>query len=219
MLELSGIHIEAAGRVLVADLSARVAPGEVLAVMGDSGSGKSTLLAYLCGTLAQGLSGRGGIRLFDIAIDQLPTVRRRVAILFQDDLLFPHLSVQDNLLFALPAGDAPGRTASRRQRLALAHQALAEAGLEGFGERRPHTLSGGQRARVSVLRALLAEPRAVLLDEPFSRLDAALRERFRAFVFERIRALRIPAVLVTHDPMDVPAGARCIRLAPEPEHA
>ena len=219
MLELTGVHIEAAGRVLVQDLTARVAPGEVLAVMGDSGSGKSSLLAYLCGALAPGLSGHGEIRLFDIAIDRLPTVRRRVAILFQDDLLFPHMSVQDNLLFALPVGDLQGRNASRRQRLALAHGALAEAGLEGFGERLPHTLSGGQRARVSVLRALLAEPRAVLLDEPFSRLDAALRERFRAFVFERIRALQIPAVLVTHDPMDVPAGARCIRLAPEPEHA
>jgi putative thiamine transport system ATP-binding protein len=219
MLELTGIHLEAAGRVLVADLSARVAPGEVLAVMGDSGSGKSSLLAYLCGTLAPGLSGRGQIRLFDIAIDRLPTVRRRVAILFQDDLLFPHLSVQDNLLFALPTGGAPGRSASRGQRLALAQQALAAAGLEGFGERRPHTLSGGQRARVSVLRALLAEPRAVLLDEPFARLDAALRERFRAFVFERIRALQIPAVLVTHDPLDVPAGAQCIRLGPESAHA
>jgi len=218
MLELSGIHIEAAGRVLVADLSARVAPGEVLAVMGDSGSGKSSLLAYLCGALAPGVTGRGEITLFGTAIDRLPTVRRRVAILFQDDLLFPHLSVQDNLLFALPAGDAQGRTASRRKRLAQVHLALAEAGLEGFGERRPHTLSGGQRARVSVLRALLSEPRAVLLDEPFSRLDAALRARFRAFVFERIRALRIPAVLVTHDSMDVPVGARCIRLTPEPEH-
>jgi len=89
----------------------------------------------------------------------------------------------------------------------------------GCAPPRPHTLSGGQRARVSVLRALLSEPRAVLLDEPFSRLDAALRERFRAFVFERIRALKVPAVLVTHDPMDVPSGARCIRLTPEPENA
>ena len=215
MLELSGIHIEAAGRVLVQNLSARVAPGEVLALMGDSGSGKTSLLAYLCGTLAPGLTGRGDVRLFGALIQTLPTARRRVGILFQDDLLFPHLSVQDNLLFALPA--APG--VSRGQRLLKAHAALAEAGLEGYGERLPHTLSGGQRARVSVLRALLAEPRAVLLDEPFSRLDAALRGRFRAFVFEHIRAHAIPAVLVTHDPQDVPAGARCIQLTPEAEHA
>ena len=211
MLELSGIHIEAAGRVLVADLSARVAPGEVLAVMGDSGSGKSTLLAYLCGTLAQGLSGRGGIRLFDIAIDQLPTVRRRVAILFQDDLLFPHLSVLENLLFALPSGAAA-------ERVARAPAALADAGLAEHGRRMPHTLSGGQRARVSVLRALLAQPRALLLDEPFSRLDLPLRERFRAFVFERLRALGIPAVLVTHDVHDVPPGAQVLQLSAEADH-
>lgn len=215
MLELTGVRIEAAGRVLVQDLTARVAPGEVLAVMGDSGSGKSSLLAYLCGTLAPGLTGGGDVRLFGAAIRTLPTAQRRVAILFQDDLLFPHLSVQDNLLFALPGGSG----ASRSQRLAQANKALAEAGLEGYGERLPHTLSGGQRARVSVLRALLSEPRALLLDEPFSRLDAALRERFRAFVFERIRAQRIPAVLVTHDPLDVPAGAQCIRLKAGAEHA
>ena len=215
MLELTGVHIEAAGRVLMRDLTARVAPGEVLAVMGDSGSGKSSLLAYLCGTLAPGLTGRGDVRLFGAAIHTLPTAQRRVAILFQDDLLFPHLSVLDNLLFALPGGSG----ASRSQRLAQANKALAEAGLEGYGERLPHTLSGGQRARVSVLRALLSEPRALLLDEPFSRLDAALRERFRAFVFERIRAQRIPAVLVTHDSLDVPAGARCMRLTPQAEHA
>ena len=213
MLELNDIHIETAGRVLVQQLSARVAPGEVLAVMGESGSGKSSLLGYLCGTLAPGLIGRGEIRLFGAPVHGLPTASRRVAILFQDDLLFPHLNVQDNLLFALPA--APG--ASRTARLAKAHAALAEAGLAGFGERSPHTLSGGQRARVSVLRALLAEPRAVLLDEPFSRLDAALRERFRSFVFERLRAQGIPAVLVTHDPQDVPRGAQCIRLTNEAE--
>ena len=213
MLELNDIHIETAGRVLVQRLSARVAPGEVLAVMGESGSGKSSLLAYLCGTLAPGLIGRGEIRLFGAPIHSLPTARRRVAILFQDDLLFPHLNVQDNLLFALPAA----RVASRAERLAKAHAALAEAGLTGYGERSVHTLSGGQRARVSVLRALLAEPRAVLLDEPFSRLDAALRERFRSFVFERLRTQGIPAVLVTHDPQDVPPGAQCIRLTNEAE--
>ena len=130
---------------------------------------------------------------------------RRVGILFQDDLLFPHLTVLENLLFALPAGAA----AERRAR---AEAALASAGLAGYGPRLPHTLSGGQRSRVSVLRALLAQPQALLLDEPFSRLDMALRERFRAFVFERLREQRIPAVLVTHDAHDVPAGAQVIQL-------
>ena len=205
MLELDGITLATPQRVLIRALSARVGPGEVLVVMGESGSGKSSLLAYLCGTLAPGLTASGRVRLDGRDIDALPTVQRRVGILFQDDLLFPHLTVMENLLFALPAGAA----AERRAR---AEAALASAGLAGYGPRLPDTLSGGQRSRVSVLRALLAQPQALLLDEPFSRLDMALRERFRAFVFERLREQRIPAVLVTHDAHDVPAGAQVIQL-------
>jgi putative thiamine transport system ATP-binding protein len=114
--------------------------------------------------------------------------------------------VLENLHNALPAHG------SRAQRIAQAEAALDRAGLAGHGERWPHSLSGGQRSRVSVLRALLAQPRALLLDEPFSRLDAALRARFRDFVVERVREQGIPAVLVTHDPQDVPLGARVIEL-------
>ena len=212
MLELDHIHIAARSRVLIRDLSARVAGGAVLAVMGESGSGKSSLLAYLCGTLAPGIEARGDVRLDGRDIGALPTLQRRVGILFQDDLLFPHLSVLGNLLFASPPAAGAG---ARTQRAGQAHAALAQAGLEGHAQHLPHTLSGGQRARVSVLRALLAQPRALLLDEPFARLDADLRERFRAFVFERLRELGIPAVLVTHDVHDVPPGAQCIRLLPE----
>jgi putative thiamine transport system ATP-binding protein len=205
MLELVDISIATPERALMRGLSARIGAGEVLVVMGESGSGKSSLLAWLCGTLAPGLTASGVVRLDGREIQTLPTLERRVGILFQDDLLFPHLSVLENLLFALPAGVAA-------ERVARAQAALADAGLADHGVRMPHTLSGGQRARVSVLRALLAQPRALLLDEPFSRLDLALRERFRAFVFERLRAQGIPAVLVTHDAHDVPAGARVIQL-------
>jgi putative thiamine transport system ATP-binding protein len=212
MLELVDIRIATPERTLVRGLSARVGPGEVLAVMGESGAGKSSLLAWLCGTLAPGLAASGEVRLDGRDIGALPTVQRRIGILFQDDLLFPHLSVADNLLFALPAGAA----AERRAR---ADAALVQADLAGFGPRLPHTLSGGQRARVSVLRALLARPHALLLDEPFARLDAALRGRFRAFVFERLRAQGIPAVLVTHDPHDVPPGARVLDLDAERNNA
>ena len=209
-LELEAISLATPERVLVRGLSARVGAGQVLAVMGESGSGKSSLLALLCGTLPAGLTGSGTVRLDGRDITALPIAERRVGLLFQDDLLFPHMSVLGNLLFALPAGPHAARVAQ-------AEAALAQADLAGLGARRPHTLSGGQRARVSVLRALLAQPRALLLDEPFSRLDAALRERFRRFVFERIRALGVPAVLVTHDPHDVPVGAQLISLDPETE--
>jgi putative thiamine transport system ATP-binding protein len=212
MLELEAITIVAPHHVLLRGLGVAVGAGEVLALMGESGSGKSSLLGYLSGTLAAPMHGSGRVRLDGRDITDLPTRERRIGLLFQDDLLFPHLSVLGNLLFALPAGE-------RAARIAKAEAALAGAGLEGFGARMPHTLSGGQRARVSVLRALLAEPRALLLDEPFSRLDAALRVRFRAFVFERLRRQGIPAVLVTHDPNDIPAGAQRVDLRPDPPDA
>jgi putative thiamine transport system ATP-binding protein len=212
MLELDAVRIATHERVLVRDLRARVGAGEVLVVMGASGSGKSSLLAYLCGTLPAALRAQGRVRLHGRDITTLPVAERRVGILFQDDLLFPHMSVLDNLLFALPAGPRAGR-------VARAEAALAQAGLAGSSGRFPHTLSGGQRARVSVLRAMLAQPRALLLDEPFSRLDATLRERFRAFVFAGIREQGIPALLVTHDPADVPPGAQVIHLGAEPGDA
>ena len=217
MLELDTITIAVvdttARRVLVRALSAQVAAGEVLVVMGDSGSGKSSLLALISGTLAPTFEASGRIRLDGRDIQSLPTAQRRVGMLFQDDLLFPHMSVLDNLLFALPV------EGSRTQRIAQAEAALHSADLAGYGARWPASLSGGQRARVSVLRALLAQPRALLLDEPFSRLDASLRQRFRGFVFERLRAQGIPALLVTHDPQDVPEGAQVIALSADASHA
>jgi putative thiamine transport system ATP-binding protein len=146
----------------------------------------------------------------DVELTPLPPEARRVGILFQDDLLFPHLSVAGNLAFALPASVRP--MAQRRARI---EQALADAGLAGFGDRDPATLSGGQRARVALLRTLLAQPRALLLDEPFSKLDAQLRDEVRRFVFEHARDSALPTVLVTHDEADaVAAGGAVIRLVP-----
>jgi putative thiamine transport system ATP-binding protein len=204
-LELIDLSLALPDRVLVAGLRARVEPGEVLTLMGESGSGKSSLLAYVAGSLQPPLAGRGALRLDGCDLGALPIEQRRVALLYQDDLLYPHMSVLGNLLFALPAGPRAGR-------VARAEAALAGAGLAGFGARRPHTLSGGQRARVSLLRALLAAPRVVLLDEPFSRLDAALRTQMREFVWRHLRQSQVCAVLVTHDAADVPAGGAVVDL-------
>jgi putative thiamine transport system ATP-binding protein len=205
MLELDQVQISVQQRVLVRGLSARIARGEVLAVMGASGSGKSSLLAWIAGTLEPPFEARGRLTLDADDLTHLPIQQRRIGLLFQDDLLFPHYSVRDNLLFALPAG-------LRAERVAAADTALAEAGLGGYGERMPASLSGGQRSRVSLLRTLLAEPRAVLLDEPFSKLDATLRAQMRDFTFGLLRARGVPAVLVTHDADDVPPGAQRISL-------
>ena len=133
----------------------------------------------------------------------LPTHARRIGLMFQDDLLFPHLSVGGNLAFALPP------RVNDRARVVAA--ALEEAGLSGFDHRDPATLSGGQRARVALLRTLLAEPKALLLDEPFSRLDAGLRGQIRSFVFDQARARGLPVILVTHDIEDArAAGGRVL---------
>jgi len=202
-LSLTGVEIGwADGRVLVPTLDLSVAPGQAATIMGASGSGKSTLLAYVGGFLDRSaFAARGRVTIDGTDITALAPDRRRTGILFQDDLLFPHLSVGGNLLFGLPAS-VRGRAA----RLAAVEAALDQAGLSGFAARDPATLSGGQRARVALLRTLLAEPRALLLDEPFGKLDAALRAEFRSFVFRHARERRLPTLLVTHDAADAAAA-------------
>ncbi len=209
------VHLQQLGsaqRVLLRDLRFEVAPGEILTLMGASGSGKSSVLAAIAGTLhsvaegAQALRFDGSVTLAGTDITALPTARRGIGLLFQDPLLFAHMTVAENLLFAVPPGP-------RAQRLQQVEQALRDAELAGYGERDPATLSGGQRARVALMRALLARPRALLLDEPFSKLDTALRDQFRALVFEHIRARNIPAVLVTHDTADIADAAPVLALA------
>jgi putative thiamine transport system ATP-binding protein len=203
------IHIQrltTRDHTLVQDLRFEVAPGQILTLMGPSGCGKSSVLATIAGTLdREALQFNGTVRLDGQALDALPTAARGIGLLFQDDLLFAHMTVAENLLFAVPAGP-------KQERLDAVERALREAGLAGFGARDPATLSGGQRARIALMRALLAKPRALLLDEPFSRLDAALRDQFRAFVFEHLRARQMPAVLVTHDAADIADPALVIQL-------
>jgi putative thiamine transport system ATP-binding protein len=196
-LTLDTLQIDRAGTPLVR-LSAHVPPGQVLTVMGPSGSGKSTLLAALIGALPAAFSLSGRIVLNDKDITTLPTAQRQIGILFQDDVLFPHLSVAQNLGFGLRPGG------SRIDRQARVEAALDRMGLSGFGPRDPASLSGGQRARVALARTLLAEPLALLLDEPFSKLDQTLRAQIRYLVFAETRNL--PVILVTHDPEDARAA-------------
>ena len=174
--------------------------------MGPSGSGKSTLFAWMIGALSGDFRARGELWLNERRCDTLPTEHRRIGILFQDPLLFDHFSVGQNLQLALP------ESVRGEARKAAVEQALSRAGLHGFAPRDPATLSGGQRARVSLLRALLARPEALLLDEPFSRLDATLRAAFRRWVFEELARQAIPAILVTHDREDGPPAGRCLAM-------
>lgn len=208
-LELQQVTLRIGNRVLVDSLSLTVDPGEVVTLMGESGAGKSTLLAFICGALPSAFAATGRVWIGGKEITQLPPESRRLGILFQDDLLFPHLSVAQNLAFALPA--AVRNRVERRQRI---ESVLNAIGLGGFGERDPASLSGGQRARVSLIRVLLAEPRGLLLDEPFSKLDRPTRSRFREWVFDQVRERNLPTLLVTHEPEDALAAAgRVLQIA------
>lgn len=222
------VHIERLGsahHALVSGLHLDVPPGEILTLMGPSGCGKSSVLAAIAGTLASVSEGllplqlQGTVQLNGRELAHLPTHQRGVGLVFQDALLFPHMTVAENLLFAVPVSDTSGTKATTAQRQARVQQALQEAELSGMGERDPSTLSGGQRARVALMRALLAEPQALLLDEPFSKLDAALRAQLRPWVFAHVRERRIPVVLVTHDEQDVADPQRVLHLrATEESH-
>ncbi|MEJ7669805.1 MAG: ATP-binding cassette domain-containing protein [Casimicrobiaceae bacterium] len=204
-LRLDAVRIELGGRELIAPLDLIVASGEQVTVMGPSGCGKSTLLAYISGTLDPVFHASGRIVIGEMDVTALPPERRRIGIQFQDDLLFPHLSVGENLAFALLS-----TVRGKGNRRARVRQALVEAELDGFVDRDPATLSGGQRARVALMRTLLSEPKVLLLDEPFNKLDAQLRNDFRKFVFEHAAARGLPTLLVTHDAADAAAAGGCV---------
>ena len=202
------------GSPLLGPMNFDIQPGEIMTLMGASGAGKSTVLNWLIGAPQPMFNVAGEGWLGETRVDTLATEQRRIGILFQEDLLFPHFSVGDNLAYALPA--ATKGKAARRDAI---ETVLSSAGLENFYQRDPATLSGGQRARVSLLRALIAEPQALLMDEPFSKLDATLRQQFRQFVYDRVQARKIPTLLVTHDAEDIPKGGEVLELcAAETSH-
>jgi len=198
---------------LLAPLAFSVSPGAVCTLMGPSGVGKSSLLAAIAGTLSVVSEGlrplvfEGTITLNDRRVEALPAYQRGIGLVTQEPLLFPHLTVAENLAFGIaqPSGKA--------KRAALVAQALQAADLQGYGDADPSRLSGGQRARVALMRALLAEPRALLLDEPFSKLDETLRQHIRDWFFAQVLSRQIPAVLVTHDPSDIADREHLIDLA------
>ena len=205
-LVLEDVAVRAGGATLLEGLSLGVAAGEIVTLMGPSGAGKSSLLLWLAGVAPPAVAGSGRISLDGRRLEALPPEARRLGLMLQEPLLFPHMSVLENLLFAIPR-----RHRGRSRRRAAAEAALATVGLDGLGGRDPATLSGGQRSRVALVRCLLAEPGALLLDEPFASLDRARRDEVRGFVFARVRAAALPTLLVSHDPDDAAAaGGRVI---------
>lgn len=200
MLELRNLSKQWDHRPLLADVSLNVDSGETVALLGASGSGKSTLLKMVAGLEVP----ESGSVWFDGAdITDLPPERRGFALMFQDFALFPHLNVQDNVAFGL-VEQGVEKAAAREQ----AREMLQRFGLGDHAKARVWTLSGGEQQRVALARALITQPRALLLDEPFSALDATLREQLRNEFRERIEAAGMTAILVTHDELEARAMAQ-----------
>ncbi|MBB1077752.1 ABC transporter ATP-binding protein [Rhodoferax sp. 4810] len=205
MLELRQIHQRYAHQPLLQDVNLHVAAGEIVALLGPSGSGKSTLLNIVAGLQA---ADAGSVWFDGQDITQWPPEKRRFALMFQDFALFPHLNVQDNVAFGLVEQGLP-----KRQARAQALQMLGVFGLTGLAQRRVWHLSGGEQQRVALARALITQPRALLLDEPFSALDADLRVALRHEFRTRIQAAGMPTLLVTHDEAEARDMAdRAVRL-------
>ncbi|WP_419208626.1 ATP-binding cassette domain-containing protein [Photobacterium leiognathi subsp. mandapamensis] len=201
------------GDILLASFSLHIAKGEIVTSMGPSGCGKSTLLNYLAGHLNPEFTAKGTLTLNNQTITEVPAHLRNIGVLFQDDLLFPHLTVWENLAFALP-NNIKGNERKHQALTALAQLELAE-----LANAYPHQISGGQRARISLTRLLMAKPQLILLDEPFSKLDSALRLQFRDWVFQQIQQASIPTLMVTHDKQDIPNDSQIIQWQQEPPHA
>ena len=196
MLELCDIELSIGADPLFSNLNLTIAPGEICLLTAPSGAGKSSLLRWMAGLETPGLQASGQVRLGGHNLSGLPAERRQLGLLFQTPLLFPHLTVADNLGFGLVS------TVTGTARTNAITDALDKAGLSGMGLRDPQTLSGGQQARLALLRALLAQPRALLLDEPFSSLDGVRREEMVRLVREEAVKRKIPVLLVSHDPRD-----------------
>ena len=191
MLDVRDVRVRFGDRDVLRDVSLRVDDHEVVALLGPSGVGKSTLLRVVAGLL---VPDAGSVWLDGTDLTDVPPHRRRIGLMFQDEQLFPHLDVAANIGFGpRMAGADRGMVAQRVDTL------LALVGLEGFGNRRVTTLSGGEAKRVALARALAPEPAVLLLDEPLTGLDRELHDRLAIDLAAVLRDTGTAALLVTHD--------------------
>ncbi|MDX1537600.1 ABC transporter ATP-binding protein [Arsukibacterium sp.] len=193
MLVLDKLAVAYGPHVVVKDVSLSLAEGQIGCLVGPSGCGKTTLLRAIAGFEP---AASGSISLQQRVVSnqqtQLATEQRRVGMVFQDFALFPHLSVADNISFGLQGQGSKFKQDKVKKLLQL-------VGLPDLANRYPHQLSGGQQQRVALARALAPEPKVLLLDEPFSSLDAELREALARDIRHILQQLKITAVMVTHD--------------------
>mgnify|MGYP006424099707 FL=1 len=199
MLELKNISLKWTSPKedeFIKNLNLKVEKGKILTIFGVSGVGKSSLINVISGIFEDNLSFTGDIILNNKRLNETAPENRRIGLLLQEGVLFPHLTVKQNLLFGM------NKNLKNKEKSLLIENHLQKSNMDGFQERYPNTLSGGQKARIAYLRAILSEPIALLLDEPFSSLDPDQRNSFRLFVIKQVKDRNIPCILVTHDESD-----------------
>jgi len=207
-LEISHLKVSLGNRLILDDLSFSLAEGQIAALLGPSGCGKTTLLRSIAG-LIQPSDGtiRFGKQLVSLSSLVMPSHKRRIGYVPQEGALFPHLSVADNIAFGLDRS-----VFTKDQIRQTTKEMLNLIGLQGYESRMPNQLSGGQQTRVALARALAIKPAIVLLDEPFSALDEALRDDLRSDVINLLRASKTTAILVTHDREEALVSADVVAL-------
>lgn len=201
LLQLDHLHVHLGQNAIVRGVSVQLAAGEIGCLLGPSGCGKTTLLRAIAGfqQVAAGSISLAEKTVSAPAYTQAPE-QRGIGMVFQDFALFPHLNVEENISFGM-------RNATSKEKLQRVDELLDRIGLPGYQKRYPHELSGGQQQRIALARALAPRPRLLLLDEPFSSLDAELRERLAVEVRELLKKEQITALLVTHDQQEAFAMA------------
>ncbi len=175
---------------LIKNLSFTVKKGEILFISGKSGLGKSTLLDLISGFHDNNLIWTGKIYLNKLDITDASIQNKKIGYMLQDYFLFPHFNVKNNLIFSLPK-----QTRNKKEQ---ALDYLKQINMVEFSDHYPSELSGGQKARIACLRAIVSNPDALLLDEPFSSLDKKTMKSFQKFLFDYVKKLNIPCVIVSH---------------------
>ena len=175
---------------LIKNLSFKVKKGEILFISGKSGLGKSTLLDLISGFHDNNLIWTGKIYLNKIDITNISIQNKRIGYMLQDYFLFPHFNVKNNLIFSLPK-----QTRNKKEQVL---NYLKQINMVEFSNHYPSELSGGQKARIACLRAIISNPNALLLDEPFSSLDKKTMKSFKKFLFDFVKKLNIPCIIVSH---------------------
>lgn len=190
-LSITDLNVELNNTLVLKDVSLGIEEGEFVSLVGPSGCGKSTLFKAVAGIIP---AKSGEIVLDGERLNDIPAYRRGIVIVFQDMRLFPNMTVSENIAYPLRI-----KGLKQKERMAKSEELLADVQLEGLGDRRVHQLSGGQQQRVALARALAAEPRVMLLDEPFSALDENLRDDMRQLIKKLHNEFHMTTMMVTHD--------------------